>query len=73
MLTLLKFLGKNDDLITALKKAKERRVRDAPPDIKGKRGAEFTDLSFHPEKNLIAVCNIDGKFSLFCVAIMSRF
>ena len=53
--------GTDDPLIEALKRAKEKRERDAPPDIKTKDLVEFSDLSFHPEKNLIAVGNVSGK------------
>eukprot|EP00088_Acartia_fossae_P043225 TRINITY_DN4550_c0_g1_i5.p1 TRINITY_DN4550_c0_g1~~TRINITY_DN4550_c0_g1_i5.p1 ORF type:complete len:490 (-),score=137.15 TRINITY_DN4550_c0_g1_i5:1909-3378(-) len=57
--------GFNDeeDLIAALKSAREKKARDCPPDIKLKESA--TDISFHPEENIIAVSNLLGELSIF--------
>jgi len=52
-----------DDLIKALKAAREKKSRNAPPDIK--LSEMVTDISFHPESHVIAVANIDGDISLF--------
>merc|ERR1719391_392283 len=52
-----------DYLINMLKSAREKRVREAPPDIKLKH--TVTDVSFHPDENILAVSNIQGEISLF--------
>jgi len=52
-----------DDLIKALKAAREKKVRNSPPDIK--TSEPITDLSFHPEADLIAIGNISGELSIF--------
>jgi len=52
-----------DDLIATLKNARAKKIRESPPDIKLKESA--TDLSFHPEENLISVVNIQGEVSVF--------
>lgn len=49
-----------DPLIAALKKSKEKKERNAPPDIKF-RGGDLMDLSFHPIDNIIVSSHIDGK------------
>ena len=49
-----------DPLIVALKKAKEKQERSAPPDIKF-RNIDLTDISFHPSENLIVASHVDGK------------
>lgn len=58
-----KAFDEEDDLIAALKSAREKKVRDSPPDIKMKESA--TDISFHPETNVLAVANIQGEVSIF--------
>lgn len=52
-----------DDLIKALKAAREKKVRNSPPDIK--TSGLITDLSFHPEADIIAIGNISGELSVF--------
>lgn len=52
-----------DAFINMLKAAREKKVREAPPDIKLKQ--TVTDLSFHPEEDILAVSNIQGEISLF--------
>jgi len=52
-----------DDLIKALRAAREKKERNAPPDIK--LSEMVTDISFHPEDDIIAAANIDGDISLF--------
>jgi len=52
-----------DDLIKALRAAREKKERNAPPDIK--LSEMVTDISFHPEEDIIAAANIDGDISLF--------
>ena len=49
-----------DPLIAALKKSKEKKDRNAPPDIKF-RGGDLMDLSFHPVDDVIVSSHIDGK------------
>eukprot|EP00096_Caligus_rogercresseyi_P010343 TRINITY_DN3732_c0_g1_i1.p1 TRINITY_DN3732_c0_g1~~TRINITY_DN3732_c0_g1_i1.p1 ORF type:complete len:475 (-),score=51.58 TRINITY_DN3732_c0_g1_i1:183-1490(-) len=56
-----------DDLIKALRKSKEKPDRNAPPDIK--ISSETSDISFHPESDIIAVASMDGSISLFNYAI----
>jgi len=58
-----KTFDEEDDLIAALKSAREKKKRDSPPDIKMKESA--TDISFHPETNVLAVANIEGQVSIF--------
>jgi len=55
--------AEEDDLIKALKAAREKKARNAPPDIK--LSELVTDISFHPEADVVAVANIDGDISLF--------
>jgi len=52
-----------DDLIKALKAAREKKTRTSPPDIK--TADLITDISFHPESDVIAVGNISGDLSVF--------
>jgi len=52
-----------DDLIKALKAAREKKTRISPPDIK--TSDLITDISFHPESDIIAVGNISGELSVF--------
>ena len=66
-----------DPLIKRLKEAKEKKVRQSPPDIKLKD--EIMDISFHPERNIIATALINGKIirlkKIFCTyrALFTRF
>jgi len=56
-------VDEEDDLIKALKSAREKKVRNSPPDIKT---SEFiTDLSFHPESDTVVIGNISGELSIF--------
>lgn len=52
-----------DELIKAIKAAREKKERNVPPDIK--LSQLVTDISFHPEEDIIAVANIDGDISFF--------
>ena len=52
-----------DDLIKAFKAAREKKVRNSPLDIK--TSGLITDLSFHPEADIIAIGNIFGELSVF--------
>ena len=52
-----------DDLIKALTAAREKKVRNWPPDIK--ISEPITVLTFHPEVDLIAIGNISGELSVF--------
>jgi len=56
-------VDEEDDLIKALKSAREKKVRNSPPDIK--TSELITDLSFHPESDLVAIGNISGDLSVF--------
>jgi WD40 repeat protein len=53
-----------DALIQALRKSKEKRDRQAPPEIVFKDN-EVVDISFHPNKNVIAASTMDGAVTLF--------
>ena len=50
----------DDDLIKA---ARQKKDRNCPPDIK--TSELTTDISFHPESDLIALGNLSGDLSLF--------
>ena len=52
-----------DDLIKALKAAREKKVRNSPAEIK--TSGLITDLSFHPEADIIAIGNISRELSVF--------
>nr|ALS04485.1 WD repeat-containing protein 55 [Acartia pacifica] len=52
-----------DYLLNMLKSAREKKVRDCPPDVKLKE--DVMDISFHPEEDLLAVSNIKGEISIF--------
>jgi len=56
-------VDEEDDLIKALKAAREKKERNSPPDIK--TSELITDISFHPEADIIAVGNISGELSVF--------
>lgn len=56
-------VDEEDDLIKALKAAREKKERNSPPDIK--TSELITDISFHPEADVIAVGNISGELSVF--------
>ena len=56
-------IDEEDDLIKALKEARQKKERNCPPDIKS--SDLLTDLSFHPESDLIAVGSIAGDLSVF--------
>mgnify|MGYP001398638808 CR=1 FL=1 len=52
----------DDDLIKALKAARQKKERNCPPDIK--TSELITDISFHPASDLIALDNLSVfKFS----------
>ena len=53
----------DDDLIKALKAARQKKERNCPPDIKTTE--LVTDISFHPESDLIALGNLSGDLSVF--------
>ena len=53
----------DDDLIKALKAARQKKERNCPPDIK--TSELITDISFHPDSDLIALGNLSGDLSLF--------
>lgn len=52
-----------DELIKALRSSRENAVRPCPPPIKIKNSV--TDISFHPEEDIIAVSNISGELAFF--------
>jgi len=52
-----------DDLIKSLKAARQKKERNCPPDLKCSE--LITDLSFHPEEDLIVIGNISGDLSVF--------
>ena len=52
-----------DDLIKALKAARQKKERNCPADIK--TSELITDLSFHPEAEVITIGNISGDLSVF--------
>ena len=56
-------VDEEDDLIKALKAARQKKERNCPPDIK--TSDLITDISFHPESELIAVGSITGDLSIF--------
>ena len=51
----------DDDLIKALKAARGKKTRNSPPDMK--TSELITDISFHPEAEIIAIRNISGELS----------
>ena len=53
----------DDDFIKALKAAREKKTRNSPPDIKTSK--LITDLSFHPQADIIAIGNISGELTVF--------
>jgi len=55
-----------DDLIAVLKSAREKKIRDSPPDIKLKESG--TDISFHPDASVLAIANLLGEISIFSVS-----
>jgi len=55
-----------EDLIAALKASKEKKDRNCPPDIALRDAIDsFSDLSFHPEKNLVAGGTLEGHIFLY--------
>ena len=52
-----------DDLIKALQAARQKKERNCPPDLKCSE--LITDLSFHPEEDVIVIGNISGDLSVF--------
>jgi len=56
-------VDEEDELIKALKAAREKKVRNCPPDIKTQDN--ISDLSFHPEEELVALGTIGGDLSVF--------
>ena len=56
-------VDEEDDLIKALKAARQKKERVCPPDIK--TSDLITDISFHPDAEIIAVGNISGDLSVF--------
>ena len=65
-------VDEEDDLIKALKAAREKKVRNCPPDIK--TADMVTDLSFHPEQDLVALAGMAGDLAVFrCVTFVINF
>ena len=73
-------VDEEDELIKALKAAREKKVRNCPPDIKTQVYCSLgfsvsldpdpyqdniSDLSFHPEEELVALGTIGGDLSVF--------
>merc|ERR1712130_336396 len=56
-------VDEEDELIKALKAAREKKVRNCPPDIKTQDN--ISDISFHPEEELVALGTISGDLSVF--------
>ena len=56
-------VDEEDELIKALKAAREKKVRNCPPDIKTTE--MVTDVSFHPEADLVALGSMTGELSVF--------
>jgi len=52
-----------DDLVKALKAARQKKERNCPPDLKCTE--LITDLSFHPEADVLVIGNISGEVSVF--------
>merc|ERR1712228_749773 len=56
-------VDEEDELIKALKAAREKKTRNCPPDIKTQDN--ISDLSFHPEEEVVALGTIAGDLSIF--------
>jgi len=56
-------IDEEDELVKALKNARQKKERVSPPDIKSSE--LLTDLSFHPESEVVVVGNITGDLSIF--------
>jgi len=56
-------VDEEDELIKALKAAREKKVRNCPPDIKTTE--MVTDISFHPDADLVALGSMTGELSVF--------
>jgi len=56
-------VDEEDELIKALKAAREKKVRNCPPDIK--TADMVTDISFHPEQELVALAGMAGELAVF--------
>jgi len=56
-------VDEEDELIKSIKAAREKKERNSPPDIK--TTDMTTDLSFHPEEDLVAIGSIGGDLSIF--------
>ena len=56
-------VDEDDELIKALKAAREKKVRNCPPDIKTTE--MVTDISFHPDADLVALGSMTGELSVF--------
>ena len=62
-------VDEEDELIKALKAAREKKVRNSPPDIK--TADMVTDISFHPEQELVALAGMAGELAVFrCVILV---
>jgi len=55
-------VDEEDELVKALKSARQKKERVSPPDIK--TSELITDLSFHPDSDLLVVGNITGDLSV---------
>ena len=51
-------VNEEDDLIKALKVAREKKTRNSPPGIE--TSELITDLSFHQESDILAIGNISS-------------
>ena len=63
---LITCLQRSKKIIGSQKASKEKKERNCPPDI-ALRGAldSFSDLSFHPERNLLAGGTLEGHIFLY--------
>ena len=56
-------MGEDDDLIKSLKAPRQKKERNCLPDIK--TSELITDISFHPDSDLIALDNLSSDLSVF--------
>ena len=53
----------DDDIIVAICNAAKPQEKIKPPDLRSSFNCMVTDISFHPNKELIAMSNIEGEIT----------
>jgi len=59
----------DDDIIVAICNAAKPQEKIKPPDLRSSLNCMVTDISFHPNEELIAMSNIEGEITWYILIV----